>query len=84
MMIIIIVLDRNSLGNKKFHSFKNQYQLMGGGYCLSKQISIIKLCLWNHRQLNICFHLYITTRVYLHCVPSSTNLEILVLPNMEC
>lgn len=29
-MIIIIVLDRNSLGNKKdSHSFKNQQQLNG-------------------------------------------------------
>lgn len=85
-MIIIIVLDRNSLGNKKdYHSFKKQQQLRGGGCFLSEQISIIKLCLWDHGQLNgICFHLYITTKVYLHCVPSSKNLEILVLPTMEC
>lgn len=51
-MIIIIVLDRNSLGNKKdYHSFKKQQQLRGGGCFLSEQISIIKLCLWDHGQL---------------------------------
>lgn len=55
---------------------------MGGGYYLSQQISIIKLCLWAHGQLyDICSPLSITTRVYV--VWSSTNLEMLVLPTTD-